>query len=112
MGPGSYLINVARGKVVDQGALYAALAEKRIAGAALDVLVKQPPEPGDPILGLDNVIFTPHDAAITMETGRRTSILIAESILDIFQGKKPKYPVNLLNPQVAEVALGKMTAGR
>jgi len=112
MGPGSYLINVARGKVVDQGALYRALAEKRIAGAALDVLVKQPPDPEDPILGLDNVIFTPHDAAITLETGRQSSILIAESILDIFHGRKPRYPVNLLNPQVAEVALRKMGSGR
>jgi len=111
MKPSSYLINVARGKVVDQGALYRALSERRIAGAALDVLFKQPPEPHDPILQLENVLFTPHDAAITLETGKHTSVLIAQSILDIFHGRKPKYPVNVLNPQVAEVALRKMGAG-
>jgi len=111
MRPDSYLINVARGKVVDQGALYRALSDRKIAGAALDVLFKQPPDPEDPILRLDNVIFTPHDAAITLETGRRTSVLIAESILDIFHGRKPKYPVNVLNPEVAGAAFLKMGAG-
>jgi D-3-phosphoglycerate dehydrogenase len=105
MKPSGYLINVARGKVVDQPALLEALSERRIAGAALDVLAKQPPDPDDPILKLDNVIFTPHDAAITIETGRRASVLIAESILDLFHGRRPKYPVNLLNPAVAEVFL-------
>ncbi len=105
MKPTSYLINVARGKVVDQPALFRALSERRIAGAGLDVLAKQPPDPDDPILKLDNVVFTPHDAAITLETGRRASILIAESILDLFHGRKPKYPVNLLNPSVAEALL-------
>ncbi|MDA4114426.1 MAG: NAD(P)-binding domain-containing protein [Thaumarchaeota archaeon] len=111
MKPGSYLINVARGKVVDQDALYRALSGKRIAGAALDVLTKQPPDPDDPLLKLDNVIFTPHDAAITLETGRYTSILIANSILDIFHGRKPSYPVNLLNPRVAEAYLRKVGPG-
>jgi phosphoglycerate dehydrogenase-like enzyme len=112
MKPESYLINVARGKVVDQGALYRALAEKKIAGAALDVLMKQPPDPADPILKLDNVVFTPHDAAITLETGQMSSVLIAQSILDIFHGRRPKYPVNLLNPQVAEAYFRKASPAR
>jgi phosphoglycerate dehydrogenase-like enzyme len=102
MKPTSYLINVARGKVVDQKALYAALAEKRIAGAGLDVLAKQPPDPEDPLLKLDNVLFTPHDAAITIETGREASVLIARSILDLLHGTLPKYPLNILNPSVAD----------
>ena len=102
MKPTSYLINVARGRVVDQPALYRALSERRIAGAALDVLVKQPPDADEPLLKLDNVIFTPHDAAITIETGREASLIIARSILDLLHGRMPKYPVNVLNPQVAE----------
>lgn len=107
MKPTSYLINVARGKVVNQHALYRALSEKRIAGAGLDVLAKQPPDPEDPLLKLDNVLFTPHDAAITIETGREASVLIAESILDIFHGRAPKYPVNVLNPPVLEAYLAR-----
>ncbi len=102
MKPTSYLINVARGKVVDQPALYRALAERRIAGAGLDVLAKQPPDPDEPLLKLDTVLFTPHDAAITIETGREASVMIARSILDLLHGTMPKYPVNVLNPPVAE----------
>ncbi len=99
----SYLINIARGKVVDQGALYKALSRRRIAGAALDVLAKQPPDPSDPLLQLDNVIFTPHDAAITNETGRKAALLIAGALLDLFHGKLPRHPVNVINPKVAEM---------
>ncbi|MDA4136646.1 MAG: hypothetical protein OK449_06595 [Thaumarchaeota archaeon] len=102
MKPTSYLINVARGKVVDQPALYKALAERRIAGAGLDVLAKQPPDLDEPLLKLDTVLFTPHDAAITIETGREASVMIARSILDLLHGTMPKYPVNVLNPPVAE----------
>ncbi len=97
----AYLINVARGKIVDQEALYRALSERRIAGAALDVLVKQPPDPGDPLVGLDNVVFTPHCAAITNETGREASMLIVQAALGLLEGELPKYPVNVLNPNVA-----------
>jgi len=110
MKPTSYLVNVARGRVVDQAALYKALLDKRIAGAALDVLAKQPPDPEDPLLKLDNVIFTPHDAAITIETGREASLMIARSILDLFHGKMPEYPVNVLNPQVAEAYVKRVSA--
>jgi D-3-phosphoglycerate dehydrogenase len=102
MKPTSYIINVARGRIIDQKALYQALAERKLAGAALDVLVKQPPDPDEPLLRLENVIFTPHDAAITMETGREASLMIARSILDIFHGMLPTYPINLVNRQVAE----------
>jgi D-3-phosphoglycerate dehydrogenase len=84
--------------------------DKRIAGAALDVLAKQPPDPEDPLLKLDNVIFTPHDAAITIETGREASLMIARSILDLFHGKMPEYPVNVLNPQVAEAYVKRVSA--
>lgn len=112
MKPTSYLINVARGKVVDQQALYRVLAARRIAGAGLDVLFKQPPDPEDPLLKLDNVLFTPHDAAITIETGSRASMMIAESILGLFHGELPKYPVNVLNPEVAQAYVKRLTGSR
>src|SRR6478736_2680414 len=60
MKPTAYLINTARGPIVDQKALTKVLQERRIAGAGLDVLEKEPPDPSDPILNLDNVILTPH----------------------------------------------------
>ncbi len=106
----SYLINVARGKIVDQQALYRALSEKKIAGAALDVLEKQPPDPDEPLLKLDNVIFTPHDAAITRETWRYASVIVARSLLDLFHGKMPRYPINVLNPQAAEAYIRRVAS--
>jgi phosphoglycerate dehydrogenase-like enzyme len=108
----SYLINVARGKVVDQEALLSTLAEKRIAGAALDVLAKQPPDPDDPILLLDNVIFTPHDAAITLEAGRKAAIAIANSIIQLFRGDLPAYPINLINPETARSYVASVRSDR
>ena len=60
MKPTAYLINTARGPIVDQKALTEVLEERRIAGAGLDVLEKEPPDADDPILRLDNVIFGPH----------------------------------------------------
>ena len=60
MKPTAYLINTARGPIVDQKALTKVLTERRIAGAGLDVLESEPPDPNDPILKLDNVILAPH----------------------------------------------------
>ena len=59
----AYLVNLARGGVVDEGALYRALSERRIAGAAIDVLETEPPRKDHPLLALDNVLLTPISAA-------------------------------------------------
>ena len=67
MKPTAYLINVSRGPVVDQPALYQALVSGQIKGAAVDVLEQEPPAPDDPLLALDNFIVTPHVASWTTE---------------------------------------------
>lgn len=71
MKPTALLINVARGRVVDEEALTTALRERTIAGAGLDVLVYEPPHPDNPILGLDNVVFSPHTAGVYSPVARR-----------------------------------------
>ncbi|MBN2518034.1 MAG: hydroxyacid dehydrogenase [Candidatus Altiarchaeota archaeon] len=76
----STLIHIARGGIVDEGALYKALKENRIRGAALDVFEKEPPE-GSPLLKLENVVFTPHLGAQTEEGQGRVGIEIAQKVL-------------------------------
>jgi D-3-phosphoglycerate dehydrogenase len=90
----AYLINVARGGVVDQKALTRALQEGEIAGAGLDVFDPEPIDPADPLLRLDNVIVTPHAICWTDEcfTGNGTSA--CQSLIDVSQGRLPKHVVN------------------
>jgi len=93
----AYLINTGRGPVVDGKALYRALKEGWIAGAGLDVLEKEPPDPDDPLLALDNVVFTPHYASYTEEAYLELRTKAAQNVASVLRGEWPKY---LLNPEV------------
>ncbi|SFR09635.1 hydroxyacid dehydrogenase [Desulfoscipio geothermicus] len=83
----AYIINSARGGVIDEQALYEALSNKKIAGAALDVLEQEPPT-NSPLLKLDNVILTPHIAGLTEEAQVKTSVLVAREVIKVFQGQQ------------------------
>ena len=93
MKPSAYLINAARGGVVSEDALWRALKEKKIAGAALDVVENEPLRQDHPLLQLDNVIFTPHIGAMTLEASKRGEWGAAEEVIRVLEGKKPKNPV-------------------
>jgi glyoxylate reductase len=88
------LVNTARGPLVDQKALYRALAEGRVAGAALDVTDLEPISPDDPLLSLPNVIITPHIASASVATRSRMAMLAAQNLVDALNGKVPKHTVN------------------
>lgn len=92
--PTSFLVNVARGPIVDESALIRALSEKRIAGAAIDVFEKEPPNPDDPLLKLDNVVTTSHMAGLSYESTRRLQLTVAEEAVRVLQGETPRYVVN------------------
>lgn len=92
MKPTAYLINTARGELVDEEALYQALTSKRIAGAALDVYAKEPPR-NSPLLQLDNVVLTPHIGAHTREAITRMSLMAAENVIRVLQGNEPHHRV-------------------
>ncbi|UCH32332.1 MAG: C-terminal binding protein [Candidatus Bathyarchaeota archaeon] len=90
----AYLVNTARGGVVDSKALTQALKEGKIAGAALDVLEKEPPDPTDPLLKMENVVLSPHSAyysEVSLATLRRKA---AEEVRRALTGKKLFYVVN------------------
>ena len=90
---GACFINIARGSLVDQHALLEALASGHLAGAGLDVFREEPIDPNDPLLALANVIATPHIAAPTYETERRSAGIVAENIRLVTNGKPPLHRV-------------------
>jgi lactate dehydrogenase-like 2-hydroxyacid dehydrogenase len=94
MKPTSFLINTARGPIVDQKALTRVLTERRIAGAGLDVLEAEPPAPDDPILKLDNVILTPHALCWTDQCFAGNGAADVKAVLDIQHGRAPRGVVN------------------
>jgi D-3-phosphoglycerate dehydrogenase / 2-oxoglutarate reductase len=87
MKPDAVLVNCARGGIVDEAALYAALAARRIAGAGLDVFETEPSPPDNPLFRLDNVIVSPHIAGVTAESIVRMSVQCAQNVLDCFDGR-------------------------
>ena len=86
MKPGVILVNTARGGLVDEAALIAALAAKRVAVAALDVLAAEPPGDDHPLLARDDVIATPHVAWLTAETWERSLGVARENVLRALAG--------------------------
>ncbi|MDH3444706.1 MAG: hydroxyacid dehydrogenase [Deltaproteobacteria bacterium] len=91
----AYLINAARGGIIDEAALCRVLKENKIAAAALDVVEEEPP-PGDhPLLQLENVLWTPHLGAVTLEASGRGEWGAAEEVVRVLEGKRPKNPVVL-----------------
>jgi D-3-phosphoglycerate dehydrogenase len=94
MKPSAFLINVARGPIVDQAALTRVLQERRIAGAGLDVFEKEPIDAEDPILKLDNVIVAPHAICWTDELFRGNGRAACRSILEVAAGRVPQDVVN------------------
>jgi len=87
------VINVARGEIVDDGALADALKAGRIRGAGLDVFPKEPVNPSHPLLQLPNVVATPHVAGVTFGTSRRRAQAVVENLERIDQGLCPLYQV-------------------
>ncbi len=94
MKPTAFLINTARGPVVDQRALTEALRARRIQGAALDVFEQEPPDPKDPIFTLDSVIVAPHAICWTDECFLENGRSACRSILDVAAGRAPRHIVN------------------
>ncbi|MEA1963522.1 MAG: phosphoglycerate dehydrogenase [Candidatus Aerophobetes bacterium] len=97
MKPSAYLINAARGGIVDEKTLFRRLSEKKIAGAAIDAFSGEPPK-DNPLISLDNVIATPHIAAYTISSIREMDILTADNTLKVLNNKQPsdKYVANSL----------------
>jgi D-3-phosphoglycerate dehydrogenase len=93
--PTAYLINAARGGIIDEKALYEVLQAGKIAGAALDVVENEPPAPDHPLLKLPNVLWTPHLGAVTFEASQRGEWGAAEDVVRVLEGKQPKNPVML-----------------
>jgi D-3-phosphoglycerate dehydrogenase len=94
MKPTAYLVNTARGTIVDEKALIEALQDKRIAGAAIDVYDPEPPRRDNPLLHMENVIVTSHLGAMTEESLHNMATMVAQGVLDVLEGRKPQYPVN------------------
>jgi len=95
----AYLINNARGPIVDEKALYKALREGWIAGGALDVFEQEPTPLDNPLLKLDNVVVAPHISSASYETRSRMAEMVAENLIAFFEGKTPP---NLVNPEAVK----------
>jgi D-3-phosphoglycerate dehydrogenase len=98
MKPEAFLVNTARGGIVNEDALYTALTTGKLRGAGLDVLDKEPPDPKNKLFGLENVIFSPHMAGVTQEASDRMAVTAIENILSVFDGRVNA--ANVVNKEV------------
>ncbi|BAL01706.1 putative D-3-phosphoglycerate dehydrogenase [Oscillibacter valericigenes Sjm18-20] len=93
MKPTAFLINTARGALINEADLYDACKNGIIAGAGLDAVVHEPIEPDHPLLQLENVLITPHVGGNTVEAAMRASYMAAVGIEEMYEGKVPTWPI-------------------
>lgn len=94
MKPSAFILNIARGPIWDEKALAKALSEKWIRGAGTDVFEEEPPNEDNPLLKLDNILLSPHMAALTKECVIRMAVGSAQNVIDVLTRKMPRYIVN------------------
>jgi D-3-phosphoglycerate dehydrogenase / 2-oxoglutarate reductase len=94
MKPAAYLINTARGPIIDEAALANAIDQGHLAGAALDVMEQEPPSASSPLFGRDNVIVTPHTSYYSEESLLDLQHKAAEEVVRVLSGEAPRNPVN------------------
>lgn len=102
MKKGVFIVNCARGAIVDEEALYNALVSGKVRGAALDVFSEEPPPKDHPLFKLSNVLFTPHTAGFTFESSTRLSLSVAEDIVNVLRGRPPRAE-KVLNRSLLEI---------
>jgi len=105
---GVRILNCARGGIVDEAALHEAILEGRVAGAALDVFEKEPPDPANPLLRNDRVIFTPHLGASTEEAQEMVAVLVAEQMTEALLNQGIRNAVNM--PSLGEKEMDSLKA--
>lgn len=96
---GAFIINTARGGILDEEALYNAIKNGKLSGAALDVFEEEPLSPQSKLLELENVIVTPHSAALTRESKKRMARIVADDVVRVLKKRRPVY---IVNPEVFE----------
>ena len=99
----AFLINTARGSLVDEKALYEACRTGIIAGAGLDAIRQEPVDPANPLLTLDNIIIYPHIGGNTVEAAHRASYFSAMGVEECYEGKTPTWPIPNINYETAQM---------
>jgi len=94
MKPTAFISNTSRGEIIQEGALFEALKKGVIAGAGLDVYEKEPPDARNPVFHMENVIVSPHSAALTKDTVARLAEGAAQNVISVLEGRSPSYSVN------------------